>query len=399
MTMVARAESLHDELVRLRRDIHLHPELAFQEFRTAALVADTLAEVGGYAIRTGVGRTGVVAELGDDGPIIAIRADMDALPIRELNDVGYCSTSDGIMHACGHDAHTAILLGVAQLLKQSYLEDAWQGRVRLLFQPAEEAFDENGISGATAMIEDGALENVDAVIALHVSSDQPSGHFHFQDGFSLAAVDSFDAWIFGDGGHGAYPHTGADPLFMLAPILSSIYAIPSRKINPLHSVVVSLGMIQGGSATNVIPDRVHLAGTLRSHHPETRQQLRAELDNALKLSELMGGRYELSITHGYPSMFNAAEVNDWMRRTTSDLYGEDVVVNTEFGMGAEDFAYMTQAARGAMFMLGAAVPEGPARHHHTCTFDIDEAVLAKGAAVLAETARRYLMGAPLGEIG
>lgn len=390
MTMVERAESLQDELVRLRRDIHLHPELAFQEFRTAGLVADTLAEVGGFSVRTGVGRTGVVAELGNDGPIIAIRADMDALPIHEVNGVGYCSTNDGVMHACGHDAHTAILLGVAHLLKQSYLEDQWQGRVRLLFQPAEEAFDENGISGATAMIDDGALDSVDAVIALHVSSDQPSGDFYFQDGFSLAAVDSFEAWIFGDGGHGAYPHTGADPLFMLAPILSTIYAIPSRKINPLHSVVVSLGKICGGTATNVIPDRVNLAGTLRSHHPEAREQLRAELENALKLSELMGGRYELAITHGYPSMFNSAEVNDWMRQTVRDLYGDSVVIDTEFGMGAEDFAYMTQAARGAMFNLGAAVPQGPVRHHHTNTFDIDEQVLAKGAAVLAETARRFL---------
>lgn len=390
MTMVERAESLQPELVRLRRDIHLHPELAFQEVRTAALVADTLAEVGGYSIRTGVGRTGVVAELGDDGPIIAIRADMDALPIHEVNNVAYRSTHNGVMHACGHDAHTAILLGVAQLLKQSYVEEQWQGRLRLLFQPAEEAFDENGISGATAMIDDGALENVDAVIALHVASDQPSGHFHFQDGFSLAAVDSFEAWIFGDGGHGAYPHTGADPLFMLAPILSSLYAIPSRKINPLHAVVVSLGMIHGGSATNVIPDQVHLAGTLRSHHPETREQLRREVENALKLSELMGGRYQLAITHGYPSMFNTAEVNDWMRQTTRDLFGESAVIDTQFGMGAEDFAYMTEAAKGAMFMLGAAVADGPARHHHTSTFDIDEAVLSKGAAVLAETARRYL---------
>lgn len=392
MNIVDRAQSLHEELVRLRRDIHLHPELAFEEYRTAGLVAETLGEIGGFTVRTGVGRTGVVAELGNDGPIIAIRADMDALPIHEVNDVTYCSRRDGVMHACGHDAHTAILLGVAHLLKQSYQEDQWQGRLRLLFQPAEEAFDENGISGATAMIDDGALENVDAVIALHVAADQPSGEFHFQDGHSLAAVDSFEAWIYGDGGHGAYPHTGADPLFMLAPILSSIYAIPSRRINPLHSVVVSLGMIHGGSATNVIPKRVHLAGTLRSHKPDTREQICVELENSLKLSELLGGRYELDITRGYPSMFNSAEVNDWMRDATRDLYGAPAVLDAEFGMGAEDFAYMTQAARGAMFMLGAAVPEGPVRHHHTETFDIDESVMVKGAAVLAETARRYLTG-------
>ncbi len=241
MTMVEKAQSLNDELVRLRRDIHLHPELSFQEFRTAALVADTLAEVGGFTVKTGVGRTGVVAELGDDGPIIAIRADMDALPIQEVNDATYRSGNAGVMHACGHDAHTAILLGVAQLLKQSYLEDQWQGRVRLIFQPAEEAFDENGISGATAMIDDGALENIDAVIALHVSSDQPSGEFHFQDGHSLAAVDSFEAWIYGDGGHGAYPHTGSDPLFMLRPILSNDLCHPFPAHRP-----ASFGRRQSG---------------------------------------------------------------------------------------------------------------------------------------------------------
>ncbi|MEZ4516665.1 MAG: amidohydrolase [Chloroflexota bacterium] len=393
MTMLQKAQSLHDELVNLRRDIHQHPELSFQEFRTSALVADTLAEVGGYNIRTGVGRTGVVAELGNEGPILAIRADMDALPIQEVNDVVYRSVNDGVMHACGHDAHTAILLGVAHLLKQSYLEDEWQGRVRLLFQPSEEAFDENGISGATAMIDDSALEDVDAVIALHVSSDEPSGEFHFQDGYSLAAVDSFEAWIYGEGGHGAYPHTSRDPLFMLVPILSAIYAIPSRRINPLQPVVVSLGQVHGGTATNVIPDRVHLAGTLRSHDPDVRELICVELENALKLSESLGGRYELALTKGYPSLFNAAEVNDWMRTAARDFYGDSAVVNAQFGMGAEDFAYMAQAAPGAMFMLGASVPEGPARHHHTNTFDIDETVLVKGAAVLAETARRYLTGA------
>ena len=390
--MLDRANLLRDELIRLRRDIHAHPELSFQEFRTSALVADTLAEIGGYRVRTGVGKTGVVADLGDDGPIIAIRADMDALPIVEANDVPYRSTNPGVMHACGHDAHTAILLGVAHLLQQSYREEPWRGRVRLLFQPAEEAFDENEISGATAMLTDDALAGVTAVIALHVSADKPSGEFQFHDGPSLAAVDSFVAYIRGDGGHGAYPHTGSDPLFMLAPILSALYAIPSRRVNPLEPCVVSLGKVAGGTTTNVIPNEVELQGTLRSMSPAVREQLLREVEDALRLTELMGGSYELKISKGYPSLVNDLMANDWMRQVAGDLLGRDVVRDEVFGMGAEDFAYMTERARGAMFMLGAAVPQGAPRHHHTSTFDIDEAVLVPGAAVLAETARRFVTG-------
>ncbi len=388
--MLDKATLLSDEIIRLRRTIHAHPELSFQEVQTAALVADTLAEIGGYRVRTGVGKTGVVADLGESGPLIAIRADMDALPIQEANQISYRSQNPGVMHACGHDAHTAILLGVAHMLRQSYQEEPWRGRVRLLFQPAEEAVDENNISGATAMIDDNALEGIDAVIALHVSADQPAGQFLFQDGPSLAAVDSFDAWIRGDGAHGAYPHTGSDPIYMLAPILTALYAIPSRRINPLFPSVVSIGQVTGGAASNVIPNEVMLRGTLRSLQTDVREQLWQDVENALRLSEHMGGRYELKIIKGYPPMINDAEANGWMRAVTGDLLGEDVIHNVQFGMGAEDFAYMTQKGKGAMFMLGAAVADGPVRHHHTDIFDIDERVLAPGAAVLAETARRFV---------
>lgn len=390
--MLGRARAISDELVRLRRDIHAHPELGFQEFRTAALVADTLMELG-IEVKTGVGRTGVVGQMGTgDGPIIAIRADMDALPIVEKNETPYRSRNNGVMHACGHDAHTAILLGTAHLLKQSLAEDNWQGNVRFLFQPSEEAFDDAGISGATAMIDDGALEGVDAVIALHVSSDRPSSVLYFQDGYSLANVDSFEAWIRGDGGHGAYPHKGSDPLYMLSSILPAIYAIPSRRINPLRNCVVSLGQISGGAAPNVIPNKVYLQGTMRSHEPDVREQLWREVENALKLSEFMGGSFELKIQKGYPCLYNDASVNQWMQRVAGDLLDSSAVVEAEFGMGAEDFAYMTQKAKGAMFMLGAAIPDDIVRNHHTDIFDIDESVLPIGAAVLAETARRFVTG-------
>ena len=390
--MLNKAQALTDELVRLRRDIHRHPELGFQEFRTAALVADTLTELG-IEVQTGIGRTGVVGQIGTgDGPTIAIRADMDALPILEKNEADYCSQNDGVMHACGHDAHTAILLGAAHLLKQSFGEGNWHGNVRFLFQPSEEAFDTNGVSGATAMIDDNALDGVDAVIALHVWSARPSGEVYFQDGYSLAAVDSFEAWIRGDGGHGAYPHTGSDPLYMLGPILTALYAIPSRKINPLSPCVVSLGQISGGSIHNVIPNAVFLQGTIRSQEASVREQLWVEIERALKLSQLMGGEYELRIDKGYPAMFNDAQVNGWLRLTAQDLVGETAVINTQFGMGAEDFAYMTQKTKGAMFMLGAALPDRITRNHHTDIFDIDENALPQGAAILAETANRFVTG-------
>jgi amidohydrolase len=392
--MLNKANNIKEELIRLRRDIHQHPELSFQEFRTAQLVADTLAELGIEA-QTGIGRTGVVAHIGpDDGPTIGIRADMDALPIRQKSDVPYRSQNEGVMHACGHDAHTAMLLGVAHLLQQNYRQEpsAWQGRVRLLFQPAEETFDENGISGATAMIEDSALEGLDSVIALHVASHLPAGQLFFQDEYSLAAVDSFKAWLRGDGGHGAYPHSGSDPLFMLGPILNAIYAIPSRRINPLRPAVVSLGQISGGAAPNVIPNEVYIQGTIRSHDEETRQLLAAELERALSLSETMGGSYELQLMRGYPSLYNDPAVNGWMRSVTADLLGEETAVSAEFGMGAEDFAYMARQSKGAMFMLGAAIDDDLLRHHHTDIFDIDEAVLPLGTAVLAETARRFVTG-------
>lgn len=393
-SMLKRAQELAPELVRLRREIHRNPELGFQEYQTAALVADMLREIGGIEVQTGVGVTGVVGQMGkQEGPTIAIRADMDALPIREANDVAYRSQNDGIMHACGHDAHTAVLLGAAQLLRQDMLHNEWHGNIRLLFQPSEEAFDQNGISGATAMINDGALDDVDAVIALHVWSSHPAGEIYVHDGMSLAAVDTFDAFVRGDGGHGAYPNTGSDPLAMLVPILSSLYAIPSRRIDPLAPSVVSVGQIEGGKIHNVIPNEVLLKGTIRSFDADVREQLWSEVERALKLSEGLGGSYELTITRGYPALYNDPRVNGWLRDVSFDLMGGSSVQEMPFGMGAEDFAYMAQQAPGAMFMLGAALPDGSERNHHTASFDIDEDVLPIGAAVLAETARRFVTGA------
>jgi amidohydrolase len=392
MTLLHRAEALGPELIRIRRDLHAHPELGFEEFRTAALVADTLRELG-LNPRTGIGRTGVVAEIGPDhGPILAIRADMDALPIDEQNDVPYRSTRPGVMHACGHDAHTAILLGVAHLLRQESADGGWQGRVRLLFQPSEEKADANGISGARAMMDDGALEGVSAAIALHVFSGLEAGVCAFQDGYSLASSDKFEAWIRGTGGHGAYPHTTTDPIFMLGHILNALYAIPGRRIDPQESCVLSVGQVHAGAASNVIPAEVYLHGTVRTYRTEVREQIMAEIERVLGIADALGGSHELRVQVGTPSLYNDPVVNGWLRESALGMVSADSVRSHRFGMGYEDFAIMAQAVPGAMFGLGARLEDGVSRAHHTPLFDIDERVLPIGAAVLAQTALRFVRG-------
>lgn len=391
--MLDKAHALAPEIIRLRREIHAHPELAFQEVQTAQLVAETLREIGGIDIRTGVGKTGVVGQLGTgDGPTIGIRADMDALPINEATGLPFASQNPGVMHACGHDAHTAILLGVAHLLKQEFAAGNLRGNVRFLFQPAEEAQDEEGLSGASRMINDGALDGVDHVIALHVDSGLPVGKITIREGSSSAAVDSFRGWITGSGGHGAYPHLGTDPLWMLLPVMQALHGIVARRINPMHPAVVSLGVVRGGTVSNVIPAEVYLEGTLRSFDPHVREQLLVEVERAFAVARAVGGDYRLEIQRGYPAGHNDAAVSDWISATITDLIGADAIDRTRTGMGAEDFAYMTQKAPGAMFMLGAAIDDNVSRGHHTPIFDIDERALPIGAAVLAETARRYLAG-------
>ncbi|WP_129626827.1 M20 metallopeptidase family protein [Candidatus Oscillochloris fontis] len=391
--MLQAAHLLQHELIRLRRDIHAHPELSFTETRTAALVAETLLEIGGLRVRTGVGRTGVVADLGDDaGPTIAIRADMDALPILEAVEQPYASTIPGVMHACGHDAHTAILLGTAHLLRERFAVEGLRGRVRFLFQPSEEAWDAEGKSGAPRMIDDGALEGVDAVIALHVDSMLPLGQVTIRSGWNTAAVDDFAGVLVGTGGHGAAPHEGNDTVQMLAAVINALYCIKSRRIDPVQPGVLSIGMVHGGNATNVIPAEMALAGTLRSYSEDVRNRLAAEVERAFGVARALGGEYRLTITRGYPAGWNDPKVAGWIEAVCRDMLGEAAFDRSPAGLGAEDFAYMCQQAPGAMFMLGAAINDGVARAHHTPIFDVDERCLPLGAALLAETALRFLRG-------
>ena len=386
--MLEEAQAIKEQLIQWRRTIHRHPELRFEVHRTAQLVADALADIG-VQVRTGVGKTGVVGTLGaEGGPTIAIRADMDGLPIQEENQVEYASQVPGCMHACGHDAHTAMLLGVALLLSRQELP----GQVRLLFQPSEEGADEEGVSGASRMIADGALEGVDVVMAQHVDATLNTGTIMVGEGWVSAAVDSFKARIIGRGGHGAFPHQTLDPIWLTSNVLNALYAIPSRRIKPLEPCVVTVGVIQAGTASNIIPDSVTIEGTLRSFDDGLREQLIEEVGTAMATARALGGDYQLEIGPGYPASYNDPIVADRLRQVGSDLLGQERVGAKQKAMGSEDFSYMTQLAKGAMMRLGVTPAGGQARPAHSATFDIDEEALPVGAAVLAEAARRFVTG-------
>ncbi len=386
--MLAEVQALKEQMVQWRRTIHQWPELGFDLHRTAALVAETLAGLG-VEMRTGVGKSGVVAYLGDGaGPVIGVRADMDALPILEENAVPYASQTPGKMHACGHDAHTAMLLGVATLLSRR----SFPGQVRLLFQPSEEGGYDNGVSGAPRMIEDGALDGVDAVIALHVHGTVETGTIMVDEGVVGAAVDTFRVDIIGRGGHGAYPHETLDPIWLTSQVLNALYAIPSRRITPLQPSVVTVGVVRGGTADNVIPNAVHLEGTLRSFDASVREQLVQDVERAMAVVRAFGGDYDLRIERGYPPLFNDPTAAGWLRSVAGEFLGDASVATGNVSMGAEDFAYMTQRAPGAMFGLGVKAPGAASRYLHTPTFDLDEDALPIGAAILAETALRFVRG-------
>ncbi len=382
--MLEQARALKDRIVAWRREIHRHPELAFQERRTAALVAGVLRELG-YRVREGVAETGVVADLGEGGRTVALRADMDALPIQEATGLPYASQVPGVMHACGHDAHVAILLGAAVLLAREPLP----GRVRLIFQPAEETAGADGRSGGARMVEEGALEGVDAVFALHVNAEGEPGRVEVRPGPLMAAVDTFEGEVIGAGGHGAYPHLARDAVWMASHVLQALYALPSRRIDPAEPCVVSVGVIQGGTASNILPEQVHLKGTLRSFSPEVRRQLRREVEAAFRLAEALGGQGRVRIWEGYPPTVNDPRGAALVEAVARRLLGDDRVDRAPLQMGAEDFAYYLQAVPGAFFFLGAAGAEPPTSHHSP-HFRIDEAVLPLGAALLAEIARTFL---------
>jgi amidohydrolase len=377
--MLAKAHALSPQMVAWRRDFHMHPELGFQEARTAAKVAEYL-ESWGYQVRTGVGKTGVVADFGQGKPIVAIRADMDALPIQEANDVPYKSKNDGIMHACGHDAHMAIALGAAKMLTQ----EEFAGTIRFLFQPAEEVDDEEGLSGAPRMIEDGAIEGVDYALALHVAASIKSGDIELDESAG-AGVDTFYAKIIGKGGHGSTPQKVIDPIFISGHVILAIHNIISRRLHPFDPAVISIGSIHGGQVGNVIPEEVELSGTIRYLEPKVQNTLHTEIERALEITKTLGGNYELKIVEGYPPMNNHPEVIALFRTVIGELIGTDKFVEPVPDMGAEDFGFFIQDIPGAMFYLGCEI-EGDPRRHHDKKFDINEDCMPVGAAIFASTA-------------
>jgi amidohydrolase len=388
--MLAQARQLQPQLVAWRRDFHMFPELGFQEMRTAGQVAAALAPLG-YRLRTGVGRTGVIADLGAGEPLVAIRADMDALPIQETNAVPYASQVPGVMHACGHDAHTAIALGAATLLARLFAAEHLPGAVRFLFQPSEEMADEENVSGAPRLIAAGAMQGVQAVLAQHTDPAIPTGCISIDSGVYSAGVDTFYISVIGKGGHGAAPHKVVDPIYLAGHLILALHGIVSRRLHPFDPAVVSIGSIHGGQVENVIPEQVDLIGTIRYQEPEVQQQVHAGVRAACELVRALGGDYHLRIDLGYPPMVNDPQVVETFQQVAGALLGADRLLPRRREMGAEDFAYFSQLAPGAMFRLGARL-EGSERKQHHPAFDIDEACLPVGAALLAETARRILLG-------
>jgi amidohydrolase len=384
--MLKQAHAISEELIEWRRDFHMHPEIGFEVHRTSKIVADELEKMG-YRVKRGVGKTGVVAEIGEGGKVVAIRADMDALPILEQNEYEYVSQNKGAMHACGHDSHTAMALGAALLLAQEKLP----GRVRFLFQPCEETADEEGKSGAQRMSAEGAMDGVDYIIAQHVDPLKPVGTIGINAGPSSGGVDTWYATISGKGGHGAHPDKTVDPFYLMSHVIIALNALISRRINPFEPAVVSIGTVSGGFTENVIPESVRITGTLRFTNEKVHEQIHREMKQAFDIAKALGGMYELKFEIGGPPMINDEFVSDLIEKTGKDMLGEENVREIEKTLGAEDFGEFLKHAPGAMFTLGTQKAGHEEYLLHHPKFDLDERALPIGTAMLVETAKRFLM--------
>lgn len=386
-----KAEEIKDFLTEFRRDLHQYPELSFEEVRTSEKIARILREMG-LEVQTGVGKTGVVALLKENSgdKVIGLRGDMDALPLEEKNQTPYASRHRGVMHACGHDGHSAIILGVARVLYS--LRDEIPGNVKFIFQPAEEA----GGKGAAGMIQDGVLTNpkVSAILGVHMwPAPIRLGQIGLNYGPSMAASDSFYLKIIGKGGHAALPHMTIDPIVIATQIINMIQLITSRMTDPLDPVVVSIGFIHGGTRHNIIADEVELRGTVRTLLPETRTYVRERMERIVKgVTEALGATYELNYYLGVAPTFNEPALTQLAEEASREILGDDKVLRLPHPhMTGEDFGAFCQNIPGTFIKIGVHNPEkGHIHPLHSPRFDFDEEALVTGVKTLAYVAVKYL---------
>jgi len=380
------ALKLAPRLIEIRRHLHSHPELSGQEYHTSAYVAGVLSSSGVH-VREAVGKTGVVGEVrghGSDRRLLAIRTDMDALPINERTGLEFTSRSTGIMHACGHDVHTTVGLGTAMVLAE--LASQLPGNVRLLFQPAEET-----AQGASWMIADGVMENVSAILSLHVFPSIPAGKVGIRYGALTAAADELEITIIGESGHGARPHEAIDAIWIAAQVITTLQQAISRTQNPLRPAVLSIGQISGGRAPNVIADQVKLLGSVRSLHPETRTNLPGWIERIVaNICHSYGAQYEMSYRPGVPGVQNNIGLSQILQTAAEEAWGSDrVLVLTEPSLGAEDFSRYLEHAPGAMFRLGVGYEDRTNYPLHHPQFEVNEAAIVTGVVTLAYAAVKY----------
>ncbi|HMR83991.1 MAG TPA: M20 family metallopeptidase [Niabella sp.] len=375
------AKKYAPEFISIRQHLHAHPELSYQEFNTSAFIQQKLAELNiPFEIKAQTGVIGLIKGKNPGKKIIALRADMDALPITEANKVPYRSVNEGVMHACGHDVHTACLLGAAKILEE--LKDEWEGTVKLIFQPGEE----KNPGGASLLINEGVLENPapSAIFGLHVHPALETGKVSFRGGKVMASADELYFTIKGKGGHAAAPHSTIDPILIASHLVIALQQIISRRKNPLNPSVLSITAFNGGTTTNVIPEEVRLMGTFRAMDEAWRFEAHKHIKTvAENLVQSMGGELDLHIDIGYPTVFNNEALTSIATKKAIEYIGADNVGETEIRLGAEDFGYYTQKIPGCFYRLGVMGDPNNIRNVHTPVFDINEAAIETGMGMMA----------------
>ena len=388
VTIAASPEQVREQVIAWRRHLHRHPELSFHEHQTAQFVADTLATFGNLAI-TRPTPTSVMARLiggAGAGPVLALRADMDALPIVEANTHDFVSQAPGVMHACGHDGHTAMLLGAVQVLVG--MRDALRGEVRFLFQHAEELYP----GGASQMVAAGALDGVEMVIGAHLWLSMRVGQVGVKAGPLMAALNTFRITIEGTGGHAAIPQQTVDPIVIAAQVVTNLQQVVARNVDPLASAVISVTQINGGTTTNVIPGAVEMSGTVRTFDAALREQIPSLMERVVAgVTAAHGASYRWTYEPGYAAVVNDATASDLVRRAVIDALGPEMLVEARPTMGAEDFSAYQQHVPGAFFFIGARNEEqGIVHPHHHERFDLDERALDHGTRIFVAAARARL---------